>query len=193
MLDYYQIDVSTLPQDLDDYFDEMRLTEIDHKVAEHRVRILKQGFPFILGEKPNPYQLTYRTTSKADSLAFRIVNSNLNWDEGKVELAGYYELEGEKDKAIKEYLSLARNQPWNDSPYVFAARVYLDRNDFANAEPLLRTAYDINPNDAFITKMLGAIEVQKGNSQEAFVCWKSPEASIREILKCFTIFLELME
>lgn len=166
LLDYYQIDVSTLPQDLDDYFDEMRLTEIDHKVAEHRVRILKQGFPFILGEKPNPYQLTYRTTSKADSLAFRIVNSNLNWDEGKVELAGYYELEGEKDKAIKEYLSLARNQPWNDSPYVFAARVYLDRNDFANAEPLLRTAYDINPNDAFITKMLGAIEVQKGNAQE---------------------------
>lgn len=34
------------------------------------------------------------------------------------------------------------------------------------AEPLLRKAYAINPRDAFITKMLGAIEVQQGNAKE---------------------------
>ena len=74
----------------------------------------------------------------------------------------------EKKINYTKYLSLARNQPWNDSPYVFAARVYLDQNDFANAEPLLRTAYQINSNDAFITKMLGAIEVQKEMPKKEF-------------------------
>ncbi len=166
MLDYLQIDQNSLPQNLDGYFDDMYFTEFDHRVAYHRIRVLKQGFPFVLGEKPEPYEQSYRTISKADSLAFRTVHAGLNWDEGKVELAGFYEFEGETDKAIMEYLSLARNQPWNDSPYVFAARALLDRNDFANAEPLLRSAYEINPNDAFITKMLGAIEVQKGNAKE---------------------------
>jgi tetratricopeptide (TPR) repeat protein len=166
MLDFYQYDVSSLPKPLNEYKNDMFITEIDERVAYHRVRSLKQGFPFILGEKPEPYQLTYQSVSVADSLAFRIVNAGLNWDEGKVEMAEYYQSTNQPENAILEYLGLVRNQPWNDSPYVFAARIYLDKNDFDNAEPLLRDAYKINPNDAFITKMLGAIEVQKGNAKE---------------------------
>lgn len=166
LLSHQQIEENSLPKVLDNYFDDMLLTEFDQRVAYHRIKTLKQGFPFVLGDKPEPYQLNYRTISIADSLAFRTVHVGLNWDEGKVELAKNYQIDGETDKAILEYLSLSRNQPWNDSPYVFAARIYLDRNDFENAEPLLRKALNINPNDAFITKMLGAIEVQKGNAQE---------------------------
>ena len=87
-----------LPQHLDDYFDDMYLTEFDHQIAYHRIRILKQSFPFILGDKPEPYEFSYRTTSKADSLAFRTVHAGLNWDEAKVELAAYYQSVGEKNK-----------------------------------------------------------------------------------------------
>lgn len=166
LLDHLNIELIHLPQHLDDYFDDMYLTEFDHQIAYHRIRILKQSFPFILGNKPEPYEFSYRTTGKADSLAFRTVHAGLNWDEAKVELAAYYQSIGEENKALLEYFSLARNQPWNDSPYVFAARIYLDNNNFSKAEPLLRTAYEINEHDAFITKMLGAIEVQKGNAKE---------------------------
>ncbi|HCT51628.1 MAG TPA: hypothetical protein DF712_04130 [Balneola sp.] len=60
-----------------------------------------------------------------------------------------------------------RNQPWNDSPYVFAARLHLDRNEFDKAEPLLRKAYSINTEEPFITKMLGAIELNRGNAKTA--------------------------
>lgn len=165
MLSALNIPISDLPQSPDDYFDNMYLSEFDHRVAYHRVRTLKQGFPFILGDKPEPYQFNYRTISTVDSLAFRTVHAGLNWDEAKVELAGFYQLDGEVDKAILEYLGLVRNQPWNDSPYVFASRILLDRNEFDRAEPLLRAAYSINQEDAYITKMLGAIEVQKGNAR----------------------------
>ncbi len=165
MLSAFNIPISDLPQSPDDYFDNMYLSEFDQRVAYHRVRTLKQGFPFILGDKPEPYQFNYRTISTVDSLAFRTVHAGLNWDEAKVELAGFYQLDGELDKAILEYLGLVRNQPWNDSPYVFASRILLDRNEFDRAEPLLRAAYSINQEDAYITKMLGAIEVQKGNAR----------------------------
>lgn len=165
MLSAFNIPISDLPQSPVDYFDNMYLSEFDHRVAYHRVRTLKQGFPFILGDKPEPYQFNYRTISTVDSLAFRTVHAGLNWDEAKVELAGFYQLDGEVDKAILEYLGLVRNQPWNDSPYVFASRILLDRNEFDRAEPLLRAAYSINQEDAYITKMLGAMEVQKGNAR----------------------------
>ncbi len=149
--------------DLDYYKTRMFFSEFDRRVAWHRVATLKQSFPFVLGEKPEPYFRTYSTISRADSLAFKTVHSNLAWDKAKVELANYYQKTGEVDKAILEYKGLIRNQPWNDSPYTFAARIYLDQNDFNNAEPLLLKAYEITPDNAFITKMLGAIEVQRGN------------------------------
>jgi tetratricopeptide (TPR) repeat protein len=169
LLDYLNIDLMKLPQNLDNYFDDMYLTEFDYPIAYHRIRTLKQSFPFILDEKPQSYEFSYRATAKAGSLAFRTVHAGLNWDEAKVELAVYYQSIGEENKALLEYFSLARNQPWNDSPYVFAARIYLNNNNFSKAEPLLRTAYEINEQDAFITKMLGAIEVHKGNANEGIL------------------------
>ncbi|GAB5409455.1 MAG: hypothetical protein BalsKO_18200 [Balneolaceae bacterium] len=150
-------------QELDAYKDRMYFSEFDTRVGWHRVAILKQSFPFVMGAKPEPYFRSYNPESMADSLALRVVHSNKQWDVAKVELAESYKRQGRFEDAIREYKGLIRNQPWNDSPYVFAARIYLDQNDFGNAEPLLLAAYAINPNDAFITKMLGAIEVQKGN------------------------------
>lgn len=150
-------------QNLSNYKDRMYFSEFDLRVGWHRVETLKQSFPFVMGEKPEPYVFSYKPISEADSLAIRTVHYNKAWDESKVELAQYYQQQRRYEDAIREYRGLIRNQPWNDSPYVFAARIYLDQNDFENAEPLLQKAYEINQNDAFITKMLGAIEVQKGN------------------------------
>lgn len=149
------------------YLEKMLLTDFDHRIAWHRVATLKQGFPFVQEGKPTPYQLTYQPTDPVDSLAFDVVHRGIDWDKGKVAAAQYYQSIGKTDQAINEYLGLVRNQPWNDSPYVFAARLYLDRNQFADAEPLLRKAFEINPNEAFIAKMLGAIELNQGNTKEA--------------------------
>ena len=52
LLDYLNIDLMKLPQNLDNYFDDMYLTEFDYQITYHRIRTLKQSFPFILDEKP---------------------------------------------------------------------------------------------------------------------------------------------
>lgn len=152
---------------LDSYFDRMYLTYFDKRVEWHRISTLKQGFPFIQGRKPTPYQISYNPLDYVDSLAFASVHQSLSWDHAKVSAGTFYENSGQTDEAIKEYLGLIRNQPWNDSPYIFAARLYLDKNDFQSAEPLLKKAYEINPEEAFISKMLGAIELNRGNVKPA--------------------------
>jgi tetratricopeptide (TPR) repeat protein len=151
----------------DHYFNEMHLTEIDKGIVSHRLRTLKQGFPFVVGGDIKPYQFGYKPTGVIDSLAFSVVHKHLRWDVAKVNAADYYISHGQTHKALEEYRGLIRNQPWNDSPYIFAARIYLDQNKFEKAEPLLRKAYSLAPNEAFTTKMLGAIELNKGNIEPA--------------------------
>ena len=160
-----QMDSALLGQELKPYEERMYLSEFDYRVAYHRVRTLKQGFPFVLSNTNRPYQQGYTPTGPADSLAFLAVHASKSWDEAKVELGGMYERTDQPEKALLEYMGLIRNQPWNDSPYVFAARVRLNQNNFDAAEPLLEQAYSIQPKDAYTTKMLGAIMVQKGDLQ----------------------------
>ena len=157
------IEQNLIKQEFEAYEQGMYLSDFDHRVAYHRVRTLKQGFPFVLSNNARPYQQGYKPTGPADSLAFLAVHASKSWDESKVELGGIYERNNEPEKAFLEYMGLIRNQPWNDSPYVFAARVRLNQNDFEAAEPLLEQAYSIQPKEAYTTKMLGAIMVQKGD------------------------------
>ncbi len=160
-----QIDNTLIQQELKHYERRMYLSDFDYRVAFHRVRTLKQGFPFVLSNNTRPYQQGYKPTGPADSLAFLAVHASKSWDEAKVELGGLYERTNRQEKAFLEYMGLIRNQPWNDSPYVFAARVRLNQNNFDAAESLLEQAYSIQPKDAYTTKMLGAIMVQKGDFQ----------------------------
>ena len=157
------IEQNLIKQEFEAYEQGMYLSDFDHRVAYHRVRTLKQGFPFVLSNNARPYQQGYKPTGPSDSLAFLAVHASKSWDESKVELGGIYERNNEPEKAFLEYLGLIRNQPWNDSPYVFAARVRLNQNNFEAAEPLLEQAYSIQPKEAYTTKMLGAIMVQKGD------------------------------
>ncbi|MGF1669854.1 MAG: tetratricopeptide repeat protein [Balneolaceae bacterium] len=146
-----------------DYLERMYFTEFDHRIADHRIRILKSGWPFVKDGSRRDGEFRINPESIADSLAFMMVANEINWDKAKVELGRFYTETGQIDKALAEYHGLIRNQPWNDSPYVFAARLYLDQNDFDNAKPLLEKAYEINPRLAFTSKMLGAVEVNDGN------------------------------
>jgi tetratricopeptide (TPR) repeat protein len=139
----------------------MALTELDHRIVAHRMMILTKNWPFVKNGPPFRYN-DYRYESVADSFAFQVVNHNKRWDEAKVELAELYRNTGRLPQAIEEYKSLMRDQSFNDSPFVFAARALLDAGYLDAAEPYLRKAQSIEES-AFTLKMLGAIEVNRGN------------------------------
>lgn len=149
------------------YFDQMYISEFDNRIVHHRLRTLKQGFPFVMDGSITPYQFSYNPDGVLDSLAFGVVHKDIRWDAAKVKLGSYYENQGDIEKALLEYKGLIRNQPWNDSPYVYAARLLINQNDYVTAEPYLRKAYELAPREAFITKMLGSIALNSGNIDDA--------------------------
>lgn len=156
-----EADLSRL-QPYEYYYERMNMSEFDERVAWHRVQTLTNSWPFVSEPNPAGYPRGYRLQGLADSLAFQVVNSPLRWDEAKVFLGERLRAEGRSEEALAEYFGLIRDQPANDSPYVFAARIYLDRNDFQSARPLLEGALKLEES-AYVTKMLGAIEVDAGN------------------------------
>jgi len=152
---------------LDTYKKKQYTTEFEKRIGYHRIKILKNSWPFVKAGSPkkDPYS-GYEPHSFADSLAFRFVTKDdIRWEKAKIKLGAYYQSRKEFDKALLQYKGLIRNQPWNDSPYLYAARLLLDQNKLNEAAPYLKKAHNINPESAYANKMLGAIAVNNGNPE----------------------------
>jgi lysophospholipase L1-like esterase len=147
-----------------EYRRRMYLSEFDERAVAHRLMLLMQAWPFVK-QATTDYRQSYVMQGRVDSSAYHFVNGDLTWDQAKVALANWYEKNGQYDRALLEYLGLMRDQPHNDSPKLFAARIYLDFGYYQEAYPLLKHAYAIEPS-AYGTKMLGALEVDRGNLDE---------------------------
>ncbi|MCH8567269.1 MAG: hypothetical protein LAT67_03355 [Balneolales bacterium] len=151
-----------LNPDWEYYRGRMQITELDERIGDHRIKLLMNSWPFRESRDPFGYPRNYRFTSEADSMAFLVVHESKRWDQAKVELATIYERTNRPHLALAEYHGLMRAQPFNDSPFLFAARIWLAQNNFVEARPLLEQALAIETS-AFASRMLGAIEVDSGN------------------------------
>jgi tetratricopeptide (TPR) repeat protein len=147
--------------DWDEYKLRMYLSEFEYQSVWHRLQVLMQSWPFVKNQTTD-YRNSYVPKNYIDSTAFSFVNGNINWEKSKVDLGNWYEDQGRHEEAILEYQGLMRDQPQNDSPMLFVARIYLDQGDYTRALPLLETAYRISPS-AYGMKMLGALEVDRNN------------------------------
>ena len=146
------------------YNERMVLSEFDQRSVWHRLQVLMQSWPFVK-EQTYDYRSDYQVKDKIDSTAYAFVNGTLNWEKSKVELGEWYEKQGRMEEAILEYRGLLRDQPHNDTPRLYIARILLDQGDYQQAYPLLKRAYEISPS-AYGTKMLGALEVDRNNLDE---------------------------
>lgn len=143
------------------YYDRMYLSELDHRVVAHRLKILTGSWPFVK-TGPGFRYINYRYESVADSLAFEVVNNKLRWDAAKVQLSEYYVKTQQPEKMLFEFRGLMRDQPYNDSPFLITAQYYLDVGRLNEARPYLLRAHEIE-SSAYTYKMLGAIEVNDRN------------------------------
>lgn len=153
----------SLLKSADDYFSGMEISALDKRIIDHRLMILTQNWPFIKEGPPFSYR-GYEITDIVDSLAFEVVQNKLRWDRAKVQLGEHYMNTGRVDLMLAEFRGLMRDQPFNDSPFLITARIYLDRGRLVEAQPYLQRAHRIE-STAFTWKMLGSIEVHLGNFQ----------------------------
>ncbi len=151
------------------YYDNMMMTELDDRIAWHRVRLLTAGWPFTTEPTPDGYPSGYQPEDKIDRVAFEIVHTDKRWDQGKLDIADHFLELGYPELALAEYKSLIRDQPYNHSPYVYAGRVLLQYLiDFERARPHFENAWRINPSN-YAARMLGSIEVNDGNYERGIV------------------------
>jgi tetratricopeptide (TPR) repeat protein len=154
----------TLLKSAEDYFQGMAISDLDRRINDHRLMILTRSWPFVKEGPPFSYR-GYQVTGIVDSLAYEVVQNKLRWDRAKVLLGEYYMNNGRVDLMLSEFRGLMRDQPYNDSPFLITARIYLDRGRLVEARPYLERAHEIEPS-AFTWKMLGSIQVHLGNFQE---------------------------
>ncbi len=149
------------------YREKWGFTELDKAYSDIRIEILKGGWPFKPRSAPNRAMLAYRPKSRVDSLAYKAWrDDSFNLEHAHVELAEYYEGQGDFLKAYEEYKALSFITPLNDSPYLHAADMLIKARELGRALPYLHEALELGES-AFANKWIGQIYLDSGRTQEA--------------------------
>lgn len=158
-----QFDVEKL-KTWEEYKANLFASDFDTTLGNIKILKLKSGWPFV-SKKESDGSIYYKPQNLVDSIALDCSNGKLFWERAKVELAQKLTERKQYKQAIQEYMGIAKDAPYNASPFVFASQIYIEMNELNNAEPLLLHAYKLEKN-AFVSKMLGSIQVNKKNYPE---------------------------
>jgi tetratricopeptide (TPR) repeat protein len=123
----------------------MQLTGLDRRIASLITEALTQRWPFVARDSGTRFLETYRPVTTTDSLALAVVTGRMTWVEAKLGAAQRFESAQAFSAAVAEYRGLMRDQPWNESPFRFAARALIAAGKPAEARPLLERAYATGP------------------------------------------------
>ncbi len=142
-------------------------TALDSVYGEVRIRILKGGWPFKKEQGPNLELLNFKPRNLLEQLAFRAwVGKNYSLEKAHVDLAAMAEQNKEFEKAAGEYQALICLTPYNASPYLKLANVYIVQGDLNRALPYLYQSLRLE-STAFANKWIGQILLDKGKAREA--------------------------
>lgn len=143
------------------------VTELDSIYGKMIIDDLTQGWPFKQKGSAVNFMQTFVPKNKIEEIAFKILPSdNYNLEAGHLDLAKYYESKGENEKALKEYKALIASLPVETEFYKQAAIVYINLENYDEANKLLRKSLRYKEND-FAFKWIGQIEFKNGNFSEA--------------------------
>ena len=142
-------------------------TALDSVYGEVRIRILKGGWPFKRTRGPNQELLNFKPRNRLEGLAFRAwVAKDFSLEKAHVELATLAEQQRDYPTAIREYQALICLTPYNASPYLKLANVYIVLGKLNKALPYLYRSLKLEPT-AFAYKWIGQILLERGRVKEA--------------------------
>ncbi len=140
-------------------------SKLDSMAAKLRILNLLNDYPFV--ETKNSEVLNnVKLNNRIDSLAFKMVKENLNWEKAHQEAYKYYLSTNQIEEFVEELNVLILQHPYKLTYYNFAAQELITRKRFDEAELFLAERYKIKPDD-FSTKWLGNINLSKNKIPEA--------------------------
>ena len=140
-------------------------SSLDSSISSIRLKGLLNDWPFI--EKNDfSFLKELELKDKIDSIAYQVAVENFNWEKAHREVAAYYLLKNDYISFAKEMLVIISQYPFKLTDYDFAASKLIEVKEYNLAYSFLSKRYKESP-DAFSTKWLGNINLNKGNFEDA--------------------------
>lgn len=137
-----------------EYRDMACVTPLDEMLAEIRVSILTQGWPF--KEKPTADVGEYSGDEKVVfDIANQVYSKKLSWNQARYQLAQYFFEKKAYNRAETEYRAILKTVPWDYFAYIKIGDIYLIQERFDEAEKCYSSAWQYNKNSSAIYAKLG--------------------------------------
>ncbi|MBT8381400.1 MAG: hypothetical protein KJO59_03470 [Ignavibacteria bacterium] len=141
-------------------------TQLDSTIAEFRIKILKNDWPYVDPENKLPRNILFSLKDVIDSLALQVVDGLISREQARLKSAEYYKAQNNFEFYSTEMAALIEEFPFLIKYYSSTAKELIKAGKFSNAYYFLKRGFDKKPN-AFNTKWLGIIDLSQGFVDEA--------------------------
>lgn len=138
-------------------------SKVDSIMAEYRIRILKNDWPYIDPQKKLPQEALFSPKTFEDSIALKCVNSEISWMDCHHKSAEHFLQKKNIDESLRYMEVLIYQYPMIREYYKFIDDLAVDlisAKEFDKAYKVLLKRHMLQPND-FSTKWLGTIDLNE--------------------------------
>lgn len=141
-------------------------SELDSTIADYKLRILKNDWPFKTPKNSLPFNSIIKPTDHVDSAAAEVVRGNIDWHKAHLNLANYYIKKKDFSKFKNEMGILVFQYPIITEYYELLISELINQREYDEAFEYLVKNNRISENH-FSTKWLGTIELSRKNYKSA--------------------------
>ncbi len=141
-------------------------TKYDSIVADFRIKILKNDWPFISNNNKNKESNLLATATFEGEVALSVLKNKISRKEAREKLTEYYYSINDFSSYEKELLAFSEEFPIDNYFLDVACNKLISKQLYTHVEPLLKRSYRIYPNQ-FNTKWLGIMHLSNINHKDA--------------------------
>lgn len=143
-------------------------TELDSTVADFKLKLLKNDWPFTIFSKKKKVELIIKLNNQLDSLAYNFIIGDEEWEKAHRILAATYMQNGFFEKGKKEIDLLIHQYPLIVEYNKFISNELIKKNRFIEAVKYLDKGYKLKPNH-FFSKWLGVINLSQSKIDDSII------------------------
>lgn len=143
-------------------------TALDSTVADFRIKILKNDWPYIKAENKIPRDRLIKLNSLTDTLSIDVIDGRISREQARVIAANNYLKKKHFNEYATEMAALIEEFPFIYKYYNITAKELISAGKFSRAYYFLKKGYNKKP-DAFNSKWLGIIDLSQGFVDDAII------------------------
>jgi lysophospholipase L1-like esterase len=141
-------------------------TPFDSTVADFRIKILKNDWPYIDPQNQLPRNHLINLKNSIDTVSIEVIDGRISREQARLKVAEHYLKQNQFDDYAIEMAALIEEFPFIYKYYNIAAKQLITAGKFSRAYYFLKRGYKNKP-DAFNSKWLGIIDLSQGFVDDA--------------------------